>query len=224
MTSVEVIEKVREKLNKNSINDNIAFDRPRIILAVNEAQNKYVEWTIEKKNEDDIVFIQKLIVNDLKLTKSPKKSDDSEYFEIPSNYFHPINLKVYAKNEECKKKRINAWEAKGQNIHELLADNNNKPSFYWEETFYTIGQDKYRVFKDKTFEIEQVNLDYYRYPKKIDVEGYIDVNNKNTFTSNPELDDKAMDRIIDIAVKDLNINSENLNRIQADINRINSEN
>jgi hypothetical protein len=33
-----------------------------------------------------------------------------------------------------------------------------------------------------------------------------------------------MDRIIDIAVKDLNINVENFNRIQADLNRINSEN
>ena len=223
MTSVEVIEKVREKINKNSINDNIAFDNPRIILAVNEAQNKIVELIIEKKNEDDISYIQKLVVNDLKLIKSSKKSDDSDYFEIPKNFFHPINVKVYANDSKCKRKRINAWEAKGQNTHELLTDQNNKPSFYWEETFYTIGQDKYRIYKDKTFEIEQVNLDYYRYPKKIDIEGYIDVNNKNTFNQDPELDDKIMDKIIDIAVKDLNINVENLNRLQADLTKINSE-
>lgn len=224
MTTVELIEELKDKLNKNSINDNIAFDNPRLIPAINEALLKYVEWVIEKKNEDDIVLIQKLVVNDLNLIKSNKKSDDSDYFDIPKNYFHPINLKVYASDKTCKNLKLRkAWQVKGENIHELYEDEFNKPSMYWGETFYTIGNDRYRIFK-KDFTIEKVKLDYYRYPKKIDIEGYTDVNGFSTTTQNPELDDKAMHRVIDIAVKDLNINSENLNRLQADLNRINSEN
>lgn len=222
MTTVEVIEQLRDKLNKNSINDNISFDKPRLIPAINEAQLKYVGWAIEKKNEDDIILIQKLVVSDLTLTKSNKKSDDSDYFDIPKNYFHPINLKVYASDKTCNLKLRKAWQAKGENIHELYEDEFNKPSIYWGETFYTIGADKYRVFK-KDFTIEKVKLDYYRYPKKIDIEGYIDVNGYSTTTQNPELDDKAMNRIIDIAVKDLNINSENLNKLQADLYKLNSK-
>jgi NADH:ubiquinone oxidoreductase subunit E len=44
MKTIEAIEKVREKINQNSTNDNIAFDDARIITALNEAQNKFLEW------------------------------------------------------------------------------------------------------------------------------------------------------------------------------------
>jgi hypothetical protein len=220
MTAVEVIQKVREKINRNALNDNTGFDLARIITAVNEAQNKFLEYVIEKKNEDDIRLIQKLAVPSLKL-KRVEDDEFSQFFELPENYFDFINVEIKAKKDKCKDYLI-ANEIKMQNQHLLIRDTNNSPSFFYRETFYYISEDKLRVFKTD-FEIVESLLTYYRYPVKIDVEGYFDIEGNPSSNIDPEWGDKEMDRIISIAVKDLNINSENLNKIQADMLRINNE-
>jgi hypothetical protein len=219
MLAIEVVDKVREKLNENSINDNIAFDDSRIILAVNEAQNRFIEWIYEKKNEDDIRLIQKF----LQPSSLQKHSDDeiSSYFSLPADYFEFVNLKSKAKKSECIGNLL-LFEVKSFDYNELLHDINNMPSFEYRESFYYIQNNKVRIFK-ADFEVISVVIDYYRYPKKIDVQGYINIDNTPSVESHPEWDDRTMDRIINIAVRDLNINSDNLQKTQADNFRIQSE-
>lgn len=223
MTAQDVIDKFREKANKNGINDNISADRFRVILAINEAQNKFVEWVLEKKNEDDIRLIQHLLKEE-KLKES-NKTENSSYFDLPPDYFDLANLTGKARKDKCLI-NILLWEVKSQNFNELLNDENNKPSFDYAESFYFVSKNDVRVFKDD-FSLENILLTYYRYPKKIDVEGYFtDDGTAQGLASvniDPEWDDKAMDRIISLAVKDFNINAENLQRFQIDNTRINNK-
>lgn len=220
MLSIEAIERLQEKINRNSKNDNIGNDLPRMVTALNEAQNKFVEWVLEKKNEDDIRLIQRLNVPSKKITfKSQDKF--SNFYSLPDNYFDFANLQVLAKSEACKD-YLQPHEIKVQNEHALLFDEANAPSFFFRHTLYNISDNSVRVFLGD-FEIVDVFLSYYRYPTIINVEGWTDIDGVASFTSNPEWDDRTMDRVISIAAKDLNINNENLNRIQADNMRIQSE-
>lgn len=221
-TIEEVLNKIEDALNKQSTSDNLSIDTPTIIAALETAQHKFVNWVIETKNEDDIILIQKLVESEVLLKNVPTPTIDSDYFALPKNFFDRINLSVLASNDTCKKQKMLVWEVKGQNTHELLADENNKPSFEARETFYTFGKDKVRVFTNKEF-TTNAYLTYYRFPVKPNVGGWIDESGKTTSTVHPEFDKRAMDKIVEITVKDLNINAENLRRFQPDNTRIISE-
>lgn len=220
MTSEEVFVELLEKVNKNSANDNISFDKPRLKLAVNTAQNKFLEKIIEKRNSSESVYIEKFLIPNVDL-KEAKKTKESQYFALPIDFFNFVDLAGVASSGSCKD-AIKLWEAKPHNVNELLFDANNKPSFYFRETFYYIADEKIRVFRDD-FLIDSLALTYYRYPRVIDIEGYIDANGIHSSTIHPEWDDKSMERIIAIAAKDLNVNTENLQTYQIDNNQINSK-
>ena len=57
----------------------------------------------------------------------------------------------------------------------------------------------------------------------MDIEGYVKSDNTISKNTNPEFDDKLVDRIISIAAKDFNINVDNPNRYQQDMQRIINE-
>jgi len=222
MKTIEAIEKVREKINQNSTNDNIAFDDARIITALNEAQNKFLEWiTKNHKNNDDIRLVQKFLVSDSSLTKIPSLSINSEYFSLPKNYFEFANLHAEASRKSCVTNLL-LWEVKSQNYNFLLEDDNTKPSFEYSESFYYISNNNIRVFVDD-FKINKLFLTYYRYPNKINVEGIVELDGSISSNQDPEWDDRTMDRIISVAVKELNINNDNLQKAQIDMQRIISE-
>jgi len=219
VTSEELYIKLSEKANKNATNDNIAYDKPRLKFAINEAQNRFLEGILDRRNEDEIRYVQKFLV-DSKL-KEEKVTDDSCYYLIPTNFFDLANVHAIAKSGSCKDK-IKLWEVKSENVHEYLYDQYNKPSFYYRESFYYLTKDSIRVFKDD-FTLDTLMLSYYRYPKEIDFEGYVDVNGNHSSAISPEWDDKSMDRIITLAVKNLNISMENFNAAQINQQQINSK-
>ena len=68
-----------EKVNRNSINDNIMVDRSRFISLFNEAQIRFVEWILEKRNEDDIRHIQRLMVCDKVLKSKGEKKNHKDF-------------------------------------------------------------------------------------------------------------------------------------------------
>lgn len=214
----EVYLKFLEKVNKNFTNDNISVDKTRFVFIFNESQNKFVEWILEKRNEDDIRDIQKLLVYDKDLSFKDKTINQYN-FDLPSNFFSFSNLQVFANKGNCKNKRLEVFEVKTENKFTLLEDENNKPSFSARETFYTLGSDCVNIFYED-FEIHKAFLTYYRYPKKIDIEGYIRLDNTASISIDAEFDEKIVDRIISIAAKEFNRNSENFQKIQFDKDNI----
>lgn len=210
-----------QKVNKNFTNDNISVDRGRFVLLYNEAQNKFVEWVLEKRNEDDIREIQKLLVFEKKL-KEGGKFKEHQSFTTPSDSFGFVNVKAYASNKKCTNKKIFLYEVKGENIEEVLMDAFNKPSFEFREAPYTIGGDAINIYT-ADFTITNTLLNYYRKPLQIDLIGYTKIDNTQSKSIDPEFSDDIVDRILSIATKDFNINTENLQRFQVDKDRISSE-
>lgn len=216
ITTLEAIVRLREKTNRNNIHDNIDIDNNRALQLLNESQYKYVRWILDSKNQEDIRRIQFLLQP--KKLKESKTTSNSSSFSLPDDWFDTSQLEVSAKSGDCTD-TIFTWEVKTQNIPELLADENNKPSFYYRETFYNLEDNSIKLYTDN-FTIGGVNLIYYRYPNKIDIVGHRHIDGSEGVTSNPEWDEYSINKIIDIATKDFNINTENFNRIQADNSRI----
>lgn len=202
MTANEVYVKLLQKVNENFTNDNIALDKSRAYLHINEAQNKYVEWTLQKRNDDSLRDIQRLLVDDKSLEFLNKHLQHSNY-KLPENYFDFSNITVFATKGKCQNKPILPIEIKDENKNLLEFDYNNKPSFEYRETFYNLSDDSVKIYFSD-FNITRVYLSYYRYPKKINFEGYIMADGSPSTNSDPEWDDRQMDRIISIAAKDFN--------------------
>lgn len=203
MTSNDVYIKLLQKVNENYTNDNIALDFSRAFLVINEAQNKFVEWNLQKRNDDSLRDIQQLLVDDKKLKFRNKHLKHYNYY-LPENYFDFSNISVFATKGKCQDAQLLANEIKDENKHLLETDYLSKPSFEYRETFYNLSDSTVKVYAEKDFEISKVYLSYYRKPKEIDFAGYIKSNGTPSTSKDPEWDDRIMDRIISIAAKDFN--------------------
>lgn len=210
--------KFLNKVNKNFINDNISVDKGRFVIIFNEAQNKYVDWVVSQNNSSIIRNIRFLKINNKELKKRDY-SDDLTSFSLPKNFFKFINVRVEAKKGSCTDYLETSFEVKAENVHELYNDKNNEPSFDYRETFYTFSDDGIDVYK-KDFEISNVLLTYYRYPTPVDIAGYYKIDNSVSQDINSEFNDDIVDKILDICVKDFNVNSDNLERYQVDNNEV----
>ena len=220
MKAETIYQKMLEKANKNFTNGTIALDRARAVYLFNEEQNKFIEWSLQKRNNFDVEDVQILLAS--KLLKKKESGSNFTSFHLPDNFFSFSNIEITASGSSCSGVKLLPLQTKPENIHELLFDDNNKPSLKFRETLYTIEDNSVKVYKDD-FDIDSTLLKYYRYPKQFNLKGYITEENTNSFNSDPEFDDKIIDRIISMCTTSFDINNENLNKIQVDVNRVQSK-
>jgi len=204
-------------VNRNNTNNNINVDKPRFILTYNSTQTKYIEWILEKKNDDTIRYISPLLVMDKLLVSAGTRPTHTDY-TLPKDYFDHSNLQVFAKGD-CGKTKLKTWEVKSDNTEELYHDKYNEPSVDWEETFYTFTSKGITVFK-KDFEITEVLLSYYREPKQVDIVGYVHTDGAASTTEGPELQDKAVRRILLAMAKQFSANNNDSAAYQLNKDRL----
>lgn len=214
----EVYTKTNVKLSRNAGGDNITVDKPRFVLAYNEQQIRKIEDIINNKNDDEIRYAQLMLTPNKELTINETFSDRVT-FNLPKDYLDISSAYCIASKGECKSKKIALWQFKDDNYSEIIFNSNDKPSFEFEESPYIIADDNISVFKDG-FEIKKVILTYYRYPKNIDIEGYITADNKPSTNENPEFDDKMVNKIINLVVEEFQTNYQDQLGFQIGKNRI----
>ena len=197
MTIQEAFIRFKEGVNRNLKNDDVSTDRGRFILLLNEAQDRYMSWMLEKRHEDDIRYVERMLKNDLELSKSGMVLDHCD-FEIPDDFYDLVNLQVYATSGKCRA-RLKVFENKSEDIERFCGDPFQKPSFKARETYYTLGDGKIKIYTDG-FEVDKVYLTYYKYPRRVDIEGYINIDGDYSQDIHPEWDDRNMYRILRIAV------------------------
>lgn len=207
-----------QEVNRNSTEDNIDVDKSRFVLIFNKIQSKYVEWVLEKRNEDELRDIQKLLILDKPLLKGKVKENHKD-FPLPKDYFNHSSLQVFGTKSNCKDIKIHSFEIKNDNVDEYLADCFNEPSFEYRETFYTLSSNTVSIYFSK-FDITKVNLSYYRYPVQVDIVGYINLDEQQSTNINPEFSDRIVNRIITAMSKDFSATSEEYNKYQADKDRL----
>ena len=208
MKASEAYEKYLIKSEKNSINDGLSTDKGRFVILYNEYQNRFVEYTYEKKNEDDIRYIQKLLVESFPIKYNTKKND-FYLFSLPENYFDLSNVYGKGSKDSCINKKIDLFEIKDFDRNYILSDKFTSPSFEYREAPYIISDNSIKVFTND-FTIDSIILSYYRYPIQIKL---LDSNNPESDfddTYDLDFDNKVIDRIISASVGgfDINNNSE----------------
>jgi hypothetical protein len=196
-------EKFLIKANENFETSKIAVDRGRFVIIYNEAANKLIENILDRKQDDEYRYIQKLLVKDQEINRE-NTLQQTDYFALPKNYFDYTSAYTKATKGKCKA-RIDLYEVKDDNLTEILNDSNQKPSFLAREAPFIFSNDSIGVLKDD-FLNEKLYLSYYRYPTQIRLE---DPNNpESNFDENfpIEFDDKLIDRIITNTVAEVMIN------------------
>lgn len=221
MNAQEAIIEVRDRINKNSSNVGAPFGQRKILTALNASQDRYLNFCLENKNDDTIRVAQRFLVTNFKLNENKLEKNEYQLFSLPDNYFDFSDIsRAIAIKDKCSN-RIFLYE-QAKNITELLADSNNKPSFEYSESFYHISENNIKVFISD-FIISLLELDYYRIPKRINVDGIELVDGSISSNQDPEWPDDDMDRIIDLTVRTLDMNAENLQKVQFDYLKINQK-
>lgn len=209
MTPNQVYESFIIKTNENAQTDNIAVDKGRFVKIFNEASNKFVEWILEKKNEDDIRYLQPILKT--KIENEFIQKLHYQLFPLPNDFFDLGNVSGKGSTECCKEVDFDIFEVKVDNQGNIINDELSTPSAeYREAPFYLEGK-KVKVFTDG-FKIDNVEITYYKYPQYIELVNEDDPegNFKNADTQ-LEFDDKVLDRIISIAASDNSFNTKNPN-------------
>ena len=102
--------------------------------------------------------------------------------------FKRVHLSAFS--ECCTNKEMVVYLAEEANVPNLLRDYLKKPSFEWGETFMTLINNKLRIYTNNEFDLENIDLYYYRKPINIQIEGCVDPYTGLISTTNVECEFK----------------------------------
>lgn len=206
MTQEQFYQALVIKLNENATTDKISIDKARACVLGNNTQNKLIEIFLDRKFEDDIRYIQKILVTDLLITSSNTFKDYTEFI-LPKNYFDFSNLHILASKGVCENKRMTCEEIKDDDKNHILDNTYLKPSFKHREAPFNLASDKIILYTADDFTTDSAILSYYRYPIQM---GLIDeYNPESKFNNNIlEFDDKFMNRVISLCASEFLLNTD----------------
>lgn len=170
--------KIKQRLNKLSSNDFDNIECWQIVEAFNKAQVEWVRRQLHGNNmyrEGD--EMSKRRIDDLQILLTEVNLpgfSTNDYFEstaIPDNYMEFKRISAFATSECCPDPRsMTVYLAEEANVDLILRDPLKRPDYEWGETFCTwIGND-IRVYR-RDFTITDVDLTYYRQPRRIEILG-----------------------------------------------------
>ena len=208
-------------VNRNLTSNNLNVDKPRFINLFNKISIEYVSWILDKRSDDGIRYISPLLIIRAPLAIN-EITDEFTSFTLPKDYFDLANFHAYGTYKKCKDVRIKTFEVKSEDIEELLNDDANIPSFEYRETFYLVDSNRVTAYQDN-FKITRGLLSYYRYPKKVDIEGYIHLDKTHSKNVDPELDDKVVHKILTAMAKQFASSNGDSNAYQLHKDKLFSE-
>lgn len=209
MLNSTITVKIKQRLNKLDSQDYDNIECWQVVEAFNKAQ---VEWSRRQlhginivkegdeqstRRKDDLqVLLYKTVLSGI------TDKGDYSFLSIPQDYLQWKRVDVYAQKDCCDKRRMVVYLAEEGNVSVLLRDKLKQPSFQWGETFATLIDDRINVYTNNDFNISEVDLTYYRQPRKIQIQGCVDPYTGVQSTTNVECEfkDDIIEVIIDEAV------------------------
>jgi len=222
MTPQLVLIKTRLRLNKLHSSDYDNIPDWQVMEAVNKAQLEWFRRQVHGSNvrqEGDeesrvrVDDLQKFLVE-----KRVNGADKKGYFEtdtLPTNYLWFKKVLPYASKDTCQGILLDSTLIEEANVPVYLFDWSLSPSFEWRQTFHTLLGNKLRVYTNDDFQVDYVQLTYYRAPKKVDVAGYTHEDATASKDSDLEFKDDIAELILDDAVSILAADTEYLTQMQA---------
>jgi hypothetical protein len=217
--------KIVQRLNKLASNDYDNIDCWQVVEAFNKA---LIEWSRRQIRGSNPYMdgSEKSVIRVDDLQKLLKPEDmpmvPNELFveslnPIPTDYLKFKRISCYAKSKCCSDKRLMVvYLVEEDNRDILLRDEHKKPSFEWGETFATLINNKIRVYTNSEFEIDKIELTYYRKPRRIQIAGCQDPYTGVVSAADVEceFDDDIIEILIDEAVSILAGDIESFNQYQ----------
>jgi hypothetical protein len=200
--------KVKERINKLDSQDYDNIECWMIVEAFNKAQ---VEWArrqlhgINQVREGDEQSTRRKDDLQILLVTETLPTVDKEYYykgSIPQDYLQWKRVDVFAQKDCCDKRRMTVYLAEEGNLNQLLRDKAKQPNFEWAETFATLKGGDVNVYTNDEFDVQRMDLIYYRQPVKIQVQGCVDPYTGVASATNVqcEFKDDIIELIIDEAV------------------------
>lgn len=225
MTSGIAIERIKQRIQKQDTNFNSNFLLEEFEDALNKALNDWVRRQHhgfnqfkegDEKSEQRVDDLQILLVPDKKISVI-NRDVYAEISKLPENYRYYKRLTPIVSKNNCKNTRIKSYFIEEANVDDYLKDWTFKPSFDFEETFHTLSSNKFKVYHNKDFTIEEVLLTYYRDPIKISCF-------KQDLDKRWEWKEDVAELIIDEAVKIQSGDIENSSSYELANNRVENNN
>jgi len=201
MTSGIAIERMKQRLQKQDTNFNSNFLDEEWEDLLNKAVNDWVRRQHHGFNQfkegdeqterrvDDL----QILLTDRKISVS-NRGIYSEITKLPVNYRYYKRLTPIVTKGNCKKVTIKSYFIEESNVDDYIKDWTFTPSFDFEETFHTLASNKFRVYHNNDFTVDEVLLTYYRNPTHISCL-------KKNYDVVWEWKDDVAEQIIDEAVK-----------------------
>lgn len=233
MLNQTILLKVKQRLNKLDSNDYDNIQDWQIVEAFNKAQ---VDWPrrnlhgLNVKQEGDEQSTRRLDDLQVLIVTTPLVLTNRQtYYEsniMPTDYLQFKRVSGSAKNECCPERPMVIYLAEQGNLDELLRDKNKQPSFDWGETFCTLKGNKIQIYTNELFTPVNVQLTYYRQPRKIEIAGVVDPYTGLTPLVDvvSEFKEDLIELLVDETVKILSGDIESINQIQIETGRVEGNN
>lgn len=232
-----LIYKIDQKLNKIAALQHQVIPLENKILALNEAQLKLIKIKIDPNNplglgldafkkryEDLENLMERGFNHPLTLTLTDKYLNEwsTDLTTLVPDYMFYIDSYFLADKGKCKNKIIyvNKGLAKHADVLTLIANLNYRPSFEYEDSFSTISDMQLSIYTDGTFTPSTIYISYIRYPEPIDYPGYVHFDGTVSILQNSELNLYLEDELLDLAIQELAMDTENTPVVQFTDKRI----
>lgn len=225
--------KIDQKLNKLSTNEHQQIQLEDKILALNEAQLKLIKQKVDgisvvsglgmdafKKRYEDL---QSLVINYNNQPLVLRETDKTIHqwstgiHVLKPEYMFYVDSYILADKGRCKDRVIwvNRDLLKHGDLQFVLNNNNFKPSFEYQETCTSISTDSISIYTDGTFTPSKIYIMYLRYPLYINKAGYVMLDGTDSTDQDCELEKYLEDELLDLAVQNLAMYTENASAVQS---------
>lgn len=212
MTSKIAIQRIDNALEKQATNANPNFTRWDKEDAINKGLNDWIRRQVhgsnqpregEEESQMRVDDLQPILVRDRKVSVI---SGDiiAETSKIPKDYRYYNRLTVLASKGDCSKVPMKSYFVENGNVDDYLQDYTFSPSFDFEQSFHIMSSNKFTIYHNNDFTVDEILLSYYKNPQKISCE-------IKDFDKEWEWKDDVAEVIIEEAIKNLAGNIENQN-------------
>jgi hypothetical protein len=199
--------KLKQRINKLDSQDYDNIECWQVVESFNKAQ---VEWTrrqlhgINLVKEGDEQSTRRKDDLQVLLNTLPVTMTDKEYYykgALPEDYLQWKRVDAYAQKDCCDNRRMSVYFVEEGNLNILLRDKGTQPNFEWAETFATLKNNEVNIYTNNEFNIQTVELTFYRQPRKIQINGCVDpyTGIQSTADVTSEFKDDIVELIIDEA-------------------------
>lgn len=219
------------RLNKLASSDYDNISLPIAVEAINKAALDWVRRQIHggnlyKESDEE----SRMRVDDLQFLLKPRTlegENSKQFFEsetFPNDYLYYKRIIAKTSKGECHNKKVKSTLVEEANVPDYLDDQYWKPSFEWQQSFHTLLGDRIRLYTAGEFEVNNIELVYYRRPIKMDIEGYTHEDDTESKNVDLEFKDDVAELIINEAASIIAGDIESINQQQINAQKVENNN